>query len=135
MTWACTGAGYALSMTFNSKAQLACTVYPLVCTMFAGVNPTLTELDGTVVGRVLSTVSYARWSTNYFWRHQADMYNAFLFPEVDAKTAEQGYESQAAECAVMLFVIGVFFRLVAFFQIRAIKRSNAGGGGAMFFWE
>ena len=51
--WACTGAGYALSMTFNSKAQLACTIYPLVCTMFSGVNPTLTELQETPVGWIL----------------------------------------------------------------------------------
>eukprot|EP00519_Triparma_laevis_P004126 CAMPEP_0182507242 /NCGR_PEP_ID=MMETSP1321-20130603/22733_1 /TAXON_ID=91990 /ORGANISM="Bolidomonas sp., Strain RCC1657" /LENGTH=920 /DNA_ID=CAMNT_0024713101 /DNA_START=324 /DNA_END=3083 /DNA_ORIENTATION=- len=67
VTWSCTGAGYALSMTFNNKAQLACTIYPLVCTMFAGVNPTLGELKDTAVGWMLSSISYARWSTNYLW--------------------------------------------------------------------
>ena len=82
-----------------------------------------------------SSVSYARWSTNYFWRHQAKMYDPFLFPSVDAKTTEQGYFSSTVECGLVLFAIGVVFRVVAFLQIRAIKRSNAGGGGAMFFWE
>ena len=61
IVWSCTGAGYLLSMTFNNKAQLACTVFPLIATMFAGVNPTLTNLKETsFIGYAVSTVSYAR---------------------------------------------------------------------------
>ncbi|GMH57397.1 hypothetical protein TL16_g02370 [Triparma laevis f. inornata] len=137
ITWACTGAGYALSMTFNSKAQLACTIYPLVCTMFAGVNPTLLELKESVIGWVLSTVSYARWSTNYLWINQADCYDEFLFPSVQAKTEDQGYETGGGSCGLALFLIGLIFRAICFFQIRAIKKANAHGGGegVHFFWE
>ncbi|GMI08367.1 hypothetical protein TrRE_jg11152 [Triparma retinervis] len=126
IVWSCTGAGYLLSMTFNNKAQLACTVFPLIATMFAGVNPTLTNLKETsFVGYAVSTVSYARFATNFFWLKQAEKFDDRLFPNVETTTVDHGYDSlTGGECLACLWAIGLLLRVLAFFKIRSLKNSH-----------
>ena len=40
-----TGVGYMVPLLFKGRAQLAGVVFPLVCTMFSGVSPTIEKLD------------------------------------------------------------------------------------------
>jgi len=120
-------AGYLLSMLFESKAQLACTVFPLIATMFAGVNPTLIDLkENSIIGYALSTVSYARYSTNFFWLKQAERFDNRLFPNVETTTIEHGYDKlTTGGCLACLWTVGFVLRMLAFLQIRALKNSHA----------
>jgi hypothetical protein len=127
VVWSCTGAGYFLSMTMKSKAQLACTIYPLLCTMFAGLNPTLTDLkEQGGVGVWFAGLSYSRWSVNLFWLLQARQYDENTFPNVATTTANHGYDWHGMSfCSGVLFLIGLVARVLAFYQLRSLKRAHS----------
>ena len=126
VAWACTGAGYFLSLTFKAKAQLACVFYPLLSTMFAGVNPTLPDLKRAhSFGFYAAQASYSRWSLNYYWLSHASSLDGTLFPDVEAKTKEHGFgETPRWTCAIVLFAIGLAFRCAAFAIIKRVKDSH-----------
>ncbi len=133
VVWACTGAGYALSMSFGGKAQLACTIYPLICTMFSGVNPSLVEMKENRIG-VLSWLSYSRWSTAFMWLSQVDKMSPELFSDIHVKSTDIGYDAVGkAWCLTIMFIIGCIFRLLTWFLLRRIKRSHTGRGGKFYF--
>ena len=52
-----TGVGYAVPLLFKGRAQLAGVVFPLICTMFAGVSPDIKALDDMGPVRARAAVS------------------------------------------------------------------------------
>jgi hypothetical protein len=124
VTWSCSGAGYFLSLQFKSKAQLACTIYPLLCTMLSGMNPTLPDLS--LPAYWLSALSYSRWSVNLFWLLQAERYDTDVFTGIEGTSEKHGYDRCAVPlCAFMLFLIGAVARGAAFLQLRSLKRAHS----------
>ena len=113
--------GYCVPLLFKGRAQLAGVVFPLICTMFAGVSPDIPALNAmgpvrvaaTVLlhsadssqlmpcqlGRAAYSVSYARWGVELLFLANAEQMHPELF-KVDDMLANLQYVLRVAGACV-----------------------------------
>lgn len=113
------GLAYLISIVFMSSiAQLVGVLSVLVCMMFSGANPTLTQLkDPNLLGGLLyvpTYVSYIRWAQEAYYLTEIEQYRA-IFLNVQAGMDVYGYKfSDDLTCWLALAASAVIFRALAF---------------------
>lgn len=120
------GLGHLCSMFVSrSNAALLGVIASLIAATLCGYGPNL--VVGAESGLiVLQSLSYARWSSEYFMHVETLPYRAqFLVEEISA--AAFGYElNRPAVDITMMIVLGLMYRLLAYIALHAVAKLGLG---------
>jgi len=123
--YACTGAGHLISLVFlPQNALLAGVSYEVICTLFAGGNPTLTKIYSYgILAKVLASMSYSRWGTECLYISELKQY-AHEY-DVTPSLRYWGYDINNFELdMIMLFTIGTVMRILAFVSLIVFHKNR-----------
>ena len=104
------------------NAQMAAVVYGLVCCLFSGTIKSICEMYKLpIVGWLVCSLSYSRWSVEYIFNLEQNMINPVLRPAAEYFRYSNDYPlDNLSLCLTVMIVIGLAYRVVAFLVFKFI---------------